>query len=42
MEAAYRRRDLFERRRMMAEWAKFCAVGTLATPRKVVQLRRQN
>jgi hypothetical protein len=32
MEAAYRRRDLFQKRRTLADaWAKFCA-ARLATP----------
>lgn len=40
VEAAYRRGDLFEkRRRLMEEWSKFC--GTKATAGKVVKLRER-
>lgn len=40
VEAAYRRGDMFERRRtMMAEWAEFCAVVTPARG-EVVRLRK--
>lgn len=39
VEAAYRRGDLFEkRRRMMADWAKFCATPSVKTG-EVVSLR---
>jgi integrase len=39
VEAAYRRGDLFEKRRQLAEaWAKFCAAPTIAG--KVVPIRR--
>ena len=38
VEAAYRRGDLIEkRRRLMAEWAKYCA--TVATAGSVVPMR---
>ncbi len=41
VEAAYRRGDLFEkRRRLMEEWAKFC--GIKATAGKVVKLRERH
>ena len=40
VEAAYRRGDLFEkRRRLMDEWAKYC--GTVRTAGKVVPIRRR-
>jgi integrase len=40
VEAAYRRGDLFDRRRrIMAEWAKFCATPQDAGQRKVIALR---
>ena len=39
-EAAYRRSDLVEkRRRLMADWAKFCASPTVARRGTVVPLR---
>jgi hypothetical protein len=39
VEAAYRRGDLFEkRRRLMADWARFCSVPTAASHAKVVAL----
>ncbi len=39
VEAAYRRGDLFEKRRkLMADWADFCA-GVVHSPAEVVQLR---
>lgn len=41
VEAAYRRGDMFEkRRRMMDDWAKFC--GTVEAPRAVIPLRRKS
>ena len=40
VEAAYRRGDLFDRRRrIMAEWAKFCATPRGAGQQKVIALR---
>jgi integrase len=40
VEAAYRRGDLFEkRRRLMDEWARFCAQATGSCPAAVVTLR---
>jgi integrase len=40
VEAAYRRGDLFEkRRRLMAEWAKFCSAPVRADQNKVVPMR---
>ena len=40
VEAAYRRGDLFDkRRRLMAEWAKFCA--TVKTEAKVLPMRKR-
>jgi integrase len=42
VEAAYRRSDLFERRRrIMVEWAKFCDTMQVASQRKVVAFREQ-
>jgi hypothetical protein len=42
VEAAYRRGDLFERRRrIMAEWAKFCGTPKVAPQRKVVPFREK-
>jgi hypothetical protein len=42
VEAAYRRGDLFDRRRrIMAEWAKFCGTPQAATQRKVVGFREK-
>jgi hypothetical protein len=41
VEAAYRRGDLFEkRRRLMADWAKFC--GQTHSNGGVVSIRRDN
>jgi hypothetical protein len=40
VEAAYRRGDLFERRRrIMAEWAKFCGTEQGKGQHKVIALR---
>jgi integrase len=40
VEAAYRRGDLFDRRRrIMADWAKFCGAPQDAGQRKVIELR---
>lgn len=40
VEAAYRRGDLFDkRRRLMADWAKFC--NTVAAPAKVINIREK-
>ena len=40
VEAAYRRGDLFEkRRRMMADWAKFCATPSVKAG-EVLSLKR--
>jgi len=40
VEAAYRRGDLFEkRRRLMAEWAKYCSTPAAAKRGSVVPLR---
>jgi integrase len=42
VESAYRRSDLFERRRrIMAEWANFCGTQIAASERKVLPLRTQ-
>jgi integrase len=42
VEAAYRRGDMFERRRrIMAEWAKFCGMVKLEPPRKVVPFAKK-
>ena len=42
VEAAYRRGDLFDKRRkLMAEWARYCAAQAPATLGGVVPLRRQ-
>ncbi len=42
VEAAYRRGDLFERRRrIMAEWAKFCDKPKLGLQREVVPFRKK-
>ena len=42
VQAAYRRGDLFERRRrIMAEWAKFCGTPKVAPQRKVVSFREK-
>jgi integrase len=41
-EAAYRRGDLFEkRRRMMSDWAKFCATPTPAKTSKVLPMKKR-
>jgi integrase len=41
VEAAYRRGDLFDKRRQLAEaWAKFCSMPAIVTTDKVVTLRR--
>jgi hypothetical protein len=41
VERAYRRTDLFEKRkRLMAEWAKFCVTKPVADADNVVALRR--
>jgi integrase len=41
VEAAYRRGDMFDkRRRMMADWAKFC--GTVESPGAVIPLRKKS
>jgi integrase len=43
VEAAYRRGDLFERRRrIMAEWAKFCAAVKPSVQSKVVRIARND
>jgi integrase len=40
VEAAYRRGDLFEkRRRLMSEWATFCYTPKAATRDKVIQMQ---
>ena len=40
VERAYRRGDLFEKRRkLMADWAKFCAIKPLAVTGTVVPIR---
>jgi integrase len=42
VEGAYRRSDLFERRRrIMAEWANFCGTEITASERKVLPLQMQ-
>ena len=42
VEAAYRRGDLFDRRRrIMAEWAKFCGTSQTTPQRKVVAFREK-
>lgn len=42
VEAAYRRGDLFEKRRQLMElWAKYCSTTTLAATAEVVTLRSQ-
>jgi integrase len=41
VEAAYRRGDLFDKRRQLADaWAKFCSMPATVTGEKVVTLRR--
>lgn len=41
-EAAYRRGDLFEkRRRLMIEWAKFCVTVRVTSDKKVVSIGRR-
>ena len=41
VERAYRRGDLFEKRRkLMADWAKFCAINPLAVTGTVVPIRK--
>ncbi|GMO86166.1 hypothetical protein BwSG20_73410 [Bradyrhizobium ottawaense] len=42
VEAAYRRGDLFEkRRRLLAEWGRHCAAGKLGSHRKVLPIRSE-
>jgi integrase len=41
VEKAYRRGDLFEKRkRLMADWAKFCSTKPMKAPATVVPIRR--
>jgi hypothetical protein len=42
VEAAYRRGDLFEKRRQLAEaWAQYCTAAALAAGGEVVPLRTE-